>query len=261
MTAALASAAALAGCTFEKSYDADTARAAAAPPDTVTRVDTVLRTLVRVDTVRLPDDSLPGLGDPPLDAPDGAPDGTPLAAGGGGGGDSTAGGRPERGGARTGAAELEATPAELAELRARALRIPVQGVAAAALRDGYAEPRGGGPHEALDIAAPTGTPVVAADDGRVAKLFTSRAGGLTVYVLGPQERFVYYYAHLDRYRDGLREGTSVRKGDVLGYVGASGNARGVPHLHFAIARVSDPARWWAGRPVNPYPLLAGGRGD
>lgn len=245
------------GCTVEKTYDADAAESAAAMPDTVTRVDTV----VQVDTVRIPDDSLPGLGDVGLDSSGAFVAGSaPVDTGAAAGGTSrslAASGSPSD----SGTSEIEATPAELETLRTRALRMPVQGVAASALRDNFDEPRGGGPHEALDIAAPRGTPVVSVDEGRVAKLFTSRAGGITVYVLGPQERFVYYYAHLDRYRDGLAEGDQVRKGDVLGYVGTSGNARDVPHLHFAIARVTDPKRWWAGRPVNPYPLLAGAGAD
>jgi murein DD-endopeptidase MepM/ murein hydrolase activator NlpD len=98
--------------------------------------------------------------------------------------------------------------------------------------------------------------VLAAADGRVLKLFTSAAGGLTVYVLDPTSRFVYYYAHLDAYRPGLAEGQAVRAGETLGTVGSSGNAApAAPHLHFAVARLGDARRWWAGTPVDPRPLL------
>jgi murein DD-endopeptidase MepM/ murein hydrolase activator NlpD len=139
--------------------------------------------------------------------------------------------------------------------------VPVQGVAPSQLHDTFTESRAGGrPHDALDIMAPRGTPVLSADDGRVAKLFTSKPGGLTVYVASPDGRFMYYYAHLDRYRDGLAEGASVRKGEVLGYVGFTGDASpSAPHLHFAIARMTDPKRWWSGTPINPYLVLAPAR--
>jgi murein DD-endopeptidase MepM/ murein hydrolase activator NlpD len=135
--------------------------------------------------------------------------------------------------------------------------VPVTGIPASALRDSYAEARGTGRrHDALDILAPRGTPVVAAGDGQVLRLFESRDGGHTVYVLAPGGRFVHYYAHLDAYQPGLAAGQSVRRGDPLGTVGATGNARpDAPHLHFAIARLDDPKRWWDGAPVNPYPLL------
>jgi murein DD-endopeptidase MepM/ murein hydrolase activator NlpD len=150
------------------------------------------------------------------------------------------------------------TAADLAALRAVGLRVPVAGVAPPRVPDSFGERRGGGsrPHEAIDILAPRGTPVVAAADGRVHKLFTSAAGGLTVYVLDPTGRLVYYYAHLDAYRPGLAEGQAVRAGDALGTVGASGNASpDAPHLHFAVARLDDPRRWWAGTPIDPKPFL------
>jgi len=153
-----------------------------------------------------------------------------------------------------------ATPDDQAEdarlLTAQHLIVPVKGVPRSQVRDNYDEKRDGARHEALDIAAPRGTPVVAVGDGRVVKLFNSRAGGLTVYQFDPDGRFAYYYAHLDRYADDLREGASVRRGDVLGYVGTSGNAPPQsPHLHFAIFRLGPERRWWKGTPLNPYSYL------
>lgn len=141
------------------------------------------------------------------------------------------------------------------------LTIPVLGIRATDLRDNFAEIRGGGTrmHGAIDILAPRGTPVVSACDGRVRKIFTSNAGGLTVYVTDPSEQQIYYYAHLDRYAPGLREGMEVKRGTILGYVGTSGNAPpGTPHLHFAIENLPPTKEWWKGSPVNPYPLLVRG---
>jgi len=141
-------------------------------------------------------------------------------------------------------------------LTAHRLIVPVTGIPRSRLRDNYDEVRNGGRHEALDIAAPRGTPVVAVGDGRVVKLFNSRAGGLTIYQFDPQETFAYYYAHLDRYADGLREGASVKRGEVIGYVGTSGNAPPEsPHLHFTIFRLGVERHWWQGTPVNPFPYL------
>jgi peptidoglycan LD-endopeptidase LytH len=138
------------------------------------------------------------------------------------------------------------------------LLIPVHGVAPSALHDTFAEARAGGtrPHDAIDIMAPRGTPVVAVDDGRIAKLFTSERGGLTVYQFDASERFVYYYAHLDAYAPGLAEGNTVRRGDPIGTVGFTGNANpAAPHLHFAVMVLGEAKRWWEGRAINPYPLL------
>ena len=104
--------------------------------------------------------------------------------------------------------------------------------------------------------APRGTPVVAVDDGKVVKLFNSKPGGLTVYQFDPDEKLAYYYAHLDRYAPGLAEGTVVKRGDVIGYVGSTGNANpDAPHLHFAVFVLGPEKRWWQGTPINPYPLL------
>jgi len=141
-----------------------------------------------------------------------------------------------------------------------ALLLPVQGVAASALHDTFGDGRDGGQrgHEAIDILAPTGTPVLAADDGRIAKLFLSQPGGITIYQFDPTGRFAYYYAHLARYADGLAEGQNVRRGAVIGYVGATGNASAdAPHLHFAIFRLGPEKQWWKGEPVNPFPYLGG----
>ena len=141
-----------------------------------------------------------------------------------------------------------------------ALSIPVQGVALQDLRDTYTDQRGGGTrvHEALDILAPHGTPVLAAGDGRIAKLFLSKPGGITIYQFDPSNRFAYYYAHLERYADGLIEGQSVQRGQLLGYVGSTGNASpDAPHLHFGIFRLDAEQRWWTGVPLNPFPYLRG----
>ncbi len=236
--------------------------------DTVVRIDTV----VRVDTV-LVRDTLPALGDPPPDVAAAAPAPAPASPV-----DSfRVTPRPDPAGPGRDLAAPTAsvpaaspapaappvvtpvvTPADLATLRAAGLRVPVQGIPAARVPDTFGERRDGGslPHEALDIAAPRGTPVLAAAGGRVHKLFTSAAGGLTVYVLDPAGRFVYYYAHLDAYRPGIAEGQAVRAGDVLGTVGSTGNASpAAPHLHFAVARLDDPRRWWEGTPLDPRPFL------
>jgi murein DD-endopeptidase MepM/ murein hydrolase activator NlpD len=138
----------------------------------------------------------------------------------------------------------------------RPMIIPVAGVARSAMRDMFNETRGDRRHEAIDILAPRGTPVIATDDGEVKKLFTSKPGGLTVYQFDPDQRFCYYYAHLDRYAAGLHEGQLLRRGQVLGYVGTTGNApKDTPHLHFALIRLDKERRWWKGTYVNPYPLL------
>lgn len=141
-----------------------------------------------------------------------------------------------------------------------ALLVPVQGVAAQDLRDTYTDQRSGGArvHEALDIMAPRGTPVLAADDGRIAKLFLSQPGGITIYQFDASSRFAYYYAHLDGYAPGLAEGQTVRRGQLLGYVGSTGNARpDAPHLHFGIFRLDAAQRWWTGVPINPFAYLRG----
>lgn len=145
-----------------------------------------------------------------------------------------------------------------AELLAqRPLLVPVVGIPPSRLSDNYEQSRGTRKHEAIDILAPAGTPVVAADDGRITKLFTSKPGGLTIYQYDPSGQIAYYYAHLQRYAEGLHDGQEIKRGDVIGYVGSSGNADpGTPHLHFAVFRLGTPPKWWQGDAVNPYPALS-----
>jgi murein DD-endopeptidase MepM/ murein hydrolase activator NlpD len=136
--------------------------------------------------------------------------------------------------------------------------VPVAGIPASSLTSSFHEARGGGArrHEAMDILAPRGTPVLAAVDGRVVKLFLSAAGGLTIYQFDDDERHCYYYAHLDSYAPDLNEGQEVVRGQVIGYVGTSGNAPpGTPHLHFAIHRLGPEKRWWEGEPLDPIEFL------
>ena len=151
------------------------------------------------------------------------------------------------------------TPSAAPPAPGSGLLVPVQGVAPEALSDTFGDARSGERvHEALDIMAPTGTPVLAVADGHVEKLFDSDLGGLTLYQFEPSGRFAYYYAHLDGYAPGLQEGQPLRRGQVIGYVGATGNADpAAPHLHFAVFALGPEREWWRGTPVNPYPLLRG----
>jgi murein DD-endopeptidase MepM/ murein hydrolase activator NlpD len=160
-----------------------------------------------------------------------------------------------------------AVQAALASNRAEAIAgpsgmlIPVVGIHPAQLSDTYSQARAGGAriHDAIDIMAPRGTPVVAAAEGTVEKLFFSNGGGgITVYVRSPDRAWIYYYAHLNGYAPGLAEGQQIRRGDPIGFVGSTGNASpDGPHLHFAIMRMGPADRWWQGTAINPYPLLAG----
>jgi peptidoglycan LD-endopeptidase LytH len=139
------------------------------------------------------------------------------------------------------------------------LAVPVAGIEVAELVDTYTQARGGGArvHDAIDIMAPEGTPVLAAAEGSVEKLYFSRGGGgITVYVRSPDRQWIYYYAHLLEYAPGLEEGQRVERGDRLGSVGSTGNAAD-PHLHFAVHRMGPDDPWYEGTPVNPFPLLAG----
>ena len=141
------------------------------------------------------------------------------------------------------------------------LAIPVAGIKPEQLSDTYTQARAGGErvHDAIDIMAEHGTPVLAAAPGKVEKLFFSRGGGgITAYIRSDDDRWIYYYAHLDEYAPGLNEGDRVSRGQRIGSVGSTGNAsRAGPHLHFAIHRMEPDDRWYHGSPVNPYPLLAG----
>lgn len=152
--------------------------------------------------------------------------------------------------------------ADRAYLDDRDLMVPVDGVRPNQLTDTYNARRSGGrAHHALDIMARRGTPVISADDGVVRRISTNALGGRTVYVVDHAERFVHYYAHLDAYARGLREGDRVRKGEQLGTVGSTGNAdRNAPHLHYQLLRYANARMWWAGDPVNPVPYLKR-RGD
>jgi murein DD-endopeptidase MepM/ murein hydrolase activator NlpD len=147
-------------------------------------------------------------------------------------------------------------PAEaIDELVSRHLRLPVDDTKFEKLKGMFAETRGSDSrlHEAIDILAPRDTPVHAVEDGTIAKLFYSRAGGITVYEFDPDQRFCYYYAHLDRYATGLETGQRVTQGEIIGYVGTSGNApANTPHLHFAIFALDANHHWWQGRAIDPY---------
>lgn len=151
-----------------------------------------------------------------------------------------------------------ATPAP--DLTPGVLSMPVAGVAPGALTDMFADERGERTHGALDIMAARGTPVLAAAGGMVEKLHESEAGGMTAYVRSADGRWVHYYAHLDRYAAGLREGLYVPRGGAIGTVGSTGNANPEgPHLHFEVKRMATGEKWYQGQAVNPYPLLVGAR--
>ena len=141
-------------------------------------------------------------------------------------------------------------------LLSRHLVVPVAGVPLDRIPDSFNDGREGHIHHAVDILAPRGTPVVAADDGRVLRLHSNKLGGITIYEVDPEARWVYYYAHLERYRRHLKEGMRLAKGDTIGYVGTTGNApKNVPHLHFQVSRMPEDGKWWLGVPVDPRPLL------
>lgn len=150
--------------------------------------------------------------------------------------------------------------AESVEVGPAGLAIPVAGIKASQLTDTFTQARADGArvHDAIDIMADEGTPVIAATDGTVEKLFLSDGGGITAYVRSPDQRWSYYYAHLQGYAPGLAEGQQVKRGQVIGRVGHTGNANPAgPHLHFAINKMQPGEKWHQGSPINPYPLLAG----
>lgn len=163
--------------------------------------------------------------------------------------------RPEPRPTRSAPARPRARPAPRPAVALSGLVIPVVGIRANDLRDTFTSPRSGGRvHNAIDIAAPTGTLIVAPTDGVVSRKHWNRLGGRTLYLTSADGRFDFYFAHLDAYADGLEIGTRVRRGEPLGTVGTTGNARG-PHLHLQILDKSGAGR---GTPVNPYDLLRGG---
>jgi murein DD-endopeptidase MepM/ murein hydrolase activator NlpD len=144
------------------------------------------------------------------------------------------------------------------------LAIPVLGIRQSELVDTFTQARAAGHrvHDAIDIMAPAGSPVVAAAPGIVEKLYFSYGGGgITAYVRSPDRHWTYYYAHLRDYARGLKEGEYLKQGDPIGSVGSTGNASpSGPHLHFAVNKMEPGQRWWQGTPINPYPLLAGTKG-
>ena len=136
------------------------------------------------------------------------------------------------------------------------LVVPVAGVRREELKDTYGAARSGGrAHKGVDIFAASGTPVLAAAAGVVVKRDSNAVGGISLYARGLDGRTIFYYAHLKAWRPGIKEGDLLRQGDVIGYVGRTGNVTGSPHLHFAVFTVTDPNRWWRGRDLNPYELL------
>ena len=188
-----------------------------------------------VDEVRLKPDTTgtrPSISAPPVPAPSSAISAAPSSV-------------------VPGFSRTSGTTGELSHSR---LRMPIDGENVDALKGGFEEKRGGTrPHEAVDILAPRNTPVHAVDGGSIAKLFTSKAGGLTIYQFDSSGRLCYYYAHLERYADGLKDGQAVSQGDVIGYVGTTGNApANTPHLHFSVFELNADKHWWQGRPIDPY---------
>lgn len=133
---------------------------------------------------------------------------------------------------------------------------PISGLTVADVRDSFDEAHFGHAHEAIDLLSPKGTPVHAVVSGTIRRFFFSKAGGNTIYEFDDRGVYCYYYAHLDGYADGLREGMRVKRGDVIGFVGSTGNADpGTPHLHFAVTELGPEKQWWKGKPLNPYPAL------
>jgi murein DD-endopeptidase MepM/ murein hydrolase activator NlpD len=183
-------------------------------------------------TAQLPNPPVP----PPENLP--APTETPQSAG-------------------SGSADRASTePATLRPSPELHLAMPIANMDPKTLTDSFNDARTGHKHEALDIPAPRGTPVLAVAEGNVAKLFNSKQGGLTVYQFDNSQRYAFYYAHLDRYAPGLKEGMLLRKGDTLGYVGSTGDASpNAPHLHFAVFQLGPEKNWWKGTALNPLPML------
>jgi len=154
------------------------------------------------------------------------------------------------------AAAIETPVSSVASGPAPSIDTPLDSLRRSELYDSFNDIHHGHRHEAIDIMRPRGTPILAVADGVIRKLFLSRQGGLTIYEFDSSETYCYYYAHLDGYADDLHEGMPVLRGDVIGYVGTSGDAEpSAPQLHFAISRIGPDKRWWKGEPIDPYPIL------
>lgn len=152
------------------------------------------------------------------------------------------------------------TVADIDYLRTRQLLVPVAGADMSKVYDTFDDPRDGGErvHRAIDILAPRGTPILSADDGRILRMSTNALGGISMYTVDPQNRIVYYYAHMDHYNQAMSPGREIVKGDTLGYVGTTGNApKNTPHLHFQVMRWPADGKYWNGEPIDPYELLGG----
>ena len=133
---------------------------------------------------------------------------------------------------------------------------PIRGLRITDLKDTFFEVHSGHLHEAIDIPSPRGTPVHAVVSGTIRKLFLSKPGGNTIYEVDEAGVYCYYYAHLDQYATGLREGMRVERGSVIGFVGSTGNADlRTPHLHFAVFLLGPERKWWKGTAIDPYPGL------
>jgi murein DD-endopeptidase MepM/ murein hydrolase activator NlpD len=146
------------------------------------------------------------------------------------------------------------------ELIEKRLLLPVEGITKNSLSDSFMQsrgPRGAQRHHAIDLLAPRGRPVLAVEDGTIRRIKWHPRGGLTIYQYGPEGRYSYYYAHLQKLAKGLSEGCMVQRGDVIGYVGSTGSA-GSPHLHFEVRKIIDRDAWWSGSPINPYPVFLAG---
>ncbi len=156
-----------------------------------------------------------------------------------------------------GTLDTAVTERDLDSLWVHQLMVPVEGMARKSVRDNYNAPRAGRPHLAMDIAAPKGTVVLAPDDLLIGRLLTGPVGGNVIYATDPSGVFVYYFAHLDRYRRGLAVGDRVAKGSLIGYVGTTGNASpNAPHLHFQVMKRGVGRAWWDGPPINPVFFFA-----
>jgi len=171
-------------------------------------------------------------------------------------GDSLAGGTPAKNDTTPATQQAEVPRARPASVSSEpVIAPPIEGIKPYELRDSFNEMHYGHRHEAIDIMEPKGTPVRAVVDGTIQKLFLSRAGGNTIYEFDEKGRYCYYYAHLERYADGLHDGMSVSRGQIIGYVGSAGDAAAAPHLHFAIYLLGSYKHWWKGAPIDPYPVL------